>query len=214
MERALVIGRFQPFHKGHLAVIRYVERQGFEPLVAIGSAQAHHTYHNPFTADERKEMVQAALARLPDMSLPEAALACLPGPPAPSPPVPVFPLEDLFDPPRWAAMALERLPPFAVVFSNDPTTIEAFRGHDVEVRNIPEQQRSLWQGRVIREQMANGDPAWREAVPEVVVEILDRLDAPSRLARLKAENDGDVETPADGKANAKADTDNERKQES
>jgi len=169
MERALIVGRFQPFHAGHLAVVEHVIGQGYVPLIAVGSAQAHDTFHNPFTAHERKRMVEAALTRLPALGLP----------------IDVIPLEDLFDPPRWAAMALERLPSFALVFSNDHVTIEAFEGHGVKVRNIPHQQRVRWQGSVIREQMANGDPAWREAVPDEVVHILDQLGAVKRLAELR-----------------------------
>lgn len=172
MERALIVGRFQPFHKGHLAMVQYVMEQGYAPLIAIGSAQAHHTFRNPFTAAERKEMV-------------EAAMACLPGLPSLTLPMEVLAMEDLFDPPRWAALALERLPPFAMVFSNDPVTITAFRDKGVEVRNIPSQQRASWQGRVIRAQMAAGDPAWRDAVPEEVVGILEALGAESRLAELR-----------------------------
>ena len=168
--------------------------QGFNPLIVIGSAQVHHTYHNPFTTRERREMVEAALAGLRPSNPPDLPNASLS--------IDIVALDDLFDPPRWAAMALERLPSFAVVFSNDPVTIEAFKGHEVEVRNIPEQQRNQWQGRVIRAQMAVGDPAWREAVPEPVIKIIDQLEAHTRLARLKAE------------AAAKTEQDNEKEQES
>jgi bifunctional NMN adenylyltransferase/nudix hydrolase len=74
------IGRFEPFHNGHLAVARHAlrllrgtadgkptpnTRAGTPPggklIVLIGSADTPRTPRNPWTAAERRVMVQAAL---------------------------------------------------------------------------------------------------------------------------------------------------------
>ena len=96
-------------------------------------------------------------------------------------------------PARGAAPALAPCPPFEVVYSNDPVTPLAFQGHEAEVRTIPHQNREAWQGATIRARMAAGDPAWREAVPEPVVAILDELDGEARLVQLER-NQRDTET--------------------
>ena len=57
MKRGLVLGRFQPFHFGHLELIKEMVKEEIEPLICIGSAQHSHTSENPFTAEERKEMI-------------------------------------------------------------------------------------------------------------------------------------------------------------
>jgi len=59
--RALFIGRFQPFHNGHLAMARRILQDHGELIIGIGSAQYSHTGENPFTAAERFEMIHRAL---------------------------------------------------------------------------------------------------------------------------------------------------------
>jgi nicotinamide-nucleotide adenylyltransferase len=59
--RAFFIGRFQPFHRGHLATVKRILESNNEIIVGIGSAQYSHTGENPFTAGERYEMIKRAL---------------------------------------------------------------------------------------------------------------------------------------------------------
>ncbi|MEM3079801.1 MAG: adenylyltransferase/cytidyltransferase family protein, partial [Thermoproteota archaeon] len=51
--RGLFIGRFQPFHLGHLKAVEYIINRVDEVIIGIGSAQYSHTLENPFTAGER-----------------------------------------------------------------------------------------------------------------------------------------------------------------
>ena len=59
--RGLYVGRFQPFHLGHLDAIKYALKQADELVIVIGSAQYSHNANNPFTAGERLIMVRQAL---------------------------------------------------------------------------------------------------------------------------------------------------------
>jgi cytidyltransferase-related domain len=61
MSRAFIVGRFQPFHKGHLEVIEEVLKEHDSVIIGIGSAQYSHTLQNPFTAGERHLMISNAL---------------------------------------------------------------------------------------------------------------------------------------------------------
>lgn len=45
----IFIGRFQPFHKGHEAIINEIIDRGYEPVVIIGSAQECGTEKNPYS---------------------------------------------------------------------------------------------------------------------------------------------------------------------
>lgn len=56
------IGRFQPFHQGHLAVIRKGLAESQNVLVLAGSADRPRNIRDPFTAAERAEMILACLA--------------------------------------------------------------------------------------------------------------------------------------------------------
>lgn len=51
------VGRFQPFHIGHQAVIEEGLKQAREVLVLIGSANEPRSIRNPFTYAERKGMI-------------------------------------------------------------------------------------------------------------------------------------------------------------
>lgn len=56
------IGRFQPFHRGHLKVIHQALAQAHHVLVVIGSAgAARRADLIPFTAEERRDMIVASL---------------------------------------------------------------------------------------------------------------------------------------------------------
>jgi bifunctional NMN adenylyltransferase/nudix hydrolase len=60
MRDALVfIGRFQPFHNGHKAVIDAALEQAREVVVVVGSSFAARNIRNPFTFRERKEMIRS-----------------------------------------------------------------------------------------------------------------------------------------------------------
>lgn len=61
--RGLFIGRFQPFHNGHLEVIKKALEEVDELAVVIGSTQKFYTKDDPFTADERENMIRAALGK-------------------------------------------------------------------------------------------------------------------------------------------------------
>ena len=55
------IGRFEPPHSAHLQVMLEGLEAADKLIVVIGSARASRNMKNPFTADERQEMIQNAL---------------------------------------------------------------------------------------------------------------------------------------------------------
>lgn len=60
---AVFVGRFQPFHRGHLKVVEQALTHARHLLVVIGSADAARRADLiPFTADERREMILGCLA--------------------------------------------------------------------------------------------------------------------------------------------------------
>lgn len=80
---AVVIGRFQPFHNGHLALIKEALRVAPQVFVVLGSAHAARSPRNPWTHLERAAMIRDAL------SAPEQAR------------VRFVPMRDYFYEPRW-----------------------------------------------------------------------------------------------------------------
>jgi bifunctional NMN adenylyltransferase/nudix hydrolase len=61
-DAAIVIGRFQPFHIGHLAIIENAFLQAPEVVIVLGSSHQARSAKNPFSNEERKEMILGAFS--------------------------------------------------------------------------------------------------------------------------------------------------------
>src|SRR6516225_6006471 len=88
---ALLIGRFQPFHDAHLALLEEALALAQRCIVVIGSAHQARSPKNPFTWSERAEMIRLAL--------PEAARER----------VQVVPVRDYYDTTRWVRVVRARV---------------------------------------------------------------------------------------------------------
>ncbi|HUR62238.1 MAG TPA: adenylyltransferase/cytidyltransferase family protein [Candidatus Thermoplasmatota archaeon] len=159
--RALVVGRFQPLHKGHAALIKQAQEECGEVAIAIGSTQAKPSLRNPFTAAERRDMVAAVF-----------------------PQVPVFDVPDLHDPPRWASHCLGITGKVDKVYGNDDATLDLFEMEGLAVVRPGLVHREEYEASAIRALMAEGDRAWMKAVPQPVADLLLKWDAPRRLLQL------------------------------
>lgn len=60
----VLIGRFQPFHNAHLEIVKRATALCNKLVIVVGSARQPRTYKNPFTFDERRNMIRAATAGL------------------------------------------------------------------------------------------------------------------------------------------------------
>ncbi len=169
--RALVVGRFQPFHLGHLEVIRSILRENSSVIIGIGSAQYSHTLKDPFTAGERHLMISRSLEenKIYDFYL--------------------VPIEDVNSNPLWVAHVESLTPKFSKVYTNNPLVKRLFSEKKYEVQSVSLLNRSRWSGTRIREKMINGGD-WRSDVPKQVAEIVDEIDGEGRLRDL-AKSDGE-----------------------
>ena len=57
-DTALLIGRFEPVHSGHLALLQEALRQAPQVIVVVGSAWQPRSPKNPFTWQEREAMLR------------------------------------------------------------------------------------------------------------------------------------------------------------
>ena len=58
---AVVIGRFQPVHNGHVALLQAGLQQARRLIVVAGSMHQPRSFKNPFTVTEREQMIRSAL---------------------------------------------------------------------------------------------------------------------------------------------------------
>ncbi|MGB1586268.1 MAG: adenylyltransferase/cytidyltransferase family protein [Thermoplasmatota archaeon] len=161
--RGVVVGRFQPLHNGHAALIKQAIEDCVDVVVAIGSSQAKPSPTNPFSLEERTAMIQAAF-----------------------PGVTVVAVPDIHDPPNWVDHMLRLTGPVDRAFGNDDQTMDLFEDAGIPVRRPGLEKREAWEGKTVRLQIAEGDGAWRKSVPGPVKDLLDSWDAGIRLRRLEA----------------------------
>jgi nicotinamide-nucleotide adenylyltransferase len=174
MTRGIYIGRFQPYHEGHHAMVERIAGEVDELVLGIGSADQSHTARNPFTAGERIMMLTKATA---DMDLITYAV----------------PIEDLNRNAVWVSHVQSMSPRFDVAYSNNPLVVRLFGEAGVEVRQSPMYRREEFEGTEVRDRIAE-DGDWESLVPDAVVETIEEIDGVARIQQISdsdANGDGD-----------------------
>jgi nicotinamide-nucleotide adenylyltransferase len=167
LNRGLYVGRFQPFHLGHLQAIKHVLKESDEAVVAIGSAQYSHNITNPFTAGERLVMIRRALE--------EAEIDFCS--------VWVVPVPDVHLHMLWVAALEGYTPRFNVVYSNEPLTRRLFMEAGYKVKRIKFFERKDYNSTLVREKMLHDD-SWTTLVPKSVAAFITEIDGVNRLRDL------------------------------
>lgn len=162
--RAFYIGRFQPYHLGHHAVIQEIAKEVDEIVIGIGSAQKSHTLVDPFTAGERVMMVSRSLEEL-DITYY------------------VIPIMDVHRHAIWVSHVRSLTPPFNVAYSNNPLVIDLFSEAGIKVKKSPLFQRDVYSGTEIRRRMLN-DKKWQDLAPKAVAKVIKEIDGVQRLKKL------------------------------
>jgi nicotinamide-nucleotide adenylyltransferase len=167
VNRGLYVGRFQPFHLGHLDAIKYALKNVDELVIVIGSAQYSHNANNPFTAGERLVMVHQGLL---EAGVDDSTFWIVP--------VPDVHLHML-----WVSAVEGYTPKFKAVYSNEPLTKRLFMEAGYEVKTIPLFERKVYTSTVVREKMVKDD-SWTELVPKSVAVFILEIDGVNRLRDL------------------------------
>jgi bifunctional NMN adenylyltransferase/nudix hydrolase len=102
---AILVGRFQPFHDAHLALLTRALAIAPRVVVVVGSAFQARTPRNPFTWTERAEMIRHAL--------PEDQRER----------VTVVPMRDYYDEARWVASVRAAVAPLTAGESSPRVTL-------------------------------------------------------------------------------------------
>jgi len=167
MVRAVFVGRFQPFHFGHLHAIRTILQEVDELILVVGSAQMSHEPNNPFTAGERIEMIQSALdaASIDRMKYL------------------IIPLPDASAHRVWVSQVESQIPRFDVVYSNQSLTRRLLIEAGYEVKGIKLFERGKYEATEIRKRILNGED-WSDLVPPEVYSIVQDIDGENRIRDL------------------------------
>ena len=133
----IVLGRFQPFHRGHAALVEaaldYANENGLSSRIVIGSANQPESLENPWSWQERKQMICCWLqTNHPNIE------------------VDVIAVPDINDPPNWVEHAEQYHGEAGVLFTSDGPTTDLYRKSGWEVIESPLKARESWEGWRIR----------------------------------------------------------------
>ena len=159
----LILGRFQPLHKGHLKVILDAADRDKDIVIAIGSPQKSDEKDNPFSSLERRTMIEAVLkARKVSAK--------------------VLEIPDIEGDAGYVRH-VEKIVGgrAATIITENPWTTKLFREAGYEVEVTPRYFGAS--ATEVRRLMAHGGD-WNEIVPEEVVKVISSLKGDERVKRL------------------------------
>ncbi|MBY9004053.1 MAG: nicotinamide-nucleotide adenylyltransferase [Candidatus Lokiarchaeota archaeon] len=167
---ALFIGRFQPFHHGHVYVINNIIKDFKKIKIAIGSSQLSNTCINPFTSAERKKFLVAALKsrKIPTKNYE------------------IFEIPDIFNAEKWVNHVVSIVGDFDAVFSNSDWIRILFQQKDFNIGKKITIFKKKYNGTNIRKLICKNDKNWRNLVPKEVIKIIEEssTDGINRIKKL------------------------------
>ena len=158
----LLIGRFQPFHLGHLEALQFALSKVDKFWLGLGSSNKPIEQNNPFSAEERKKMILSSI----DDSMKNK--------------ITIYFIPDVDNHVKWIEKIDTIVPKFDIVFSNDPLTDHLYSKRTVQVISIPFLKRDQLSGTRIRN-LIKSDQKWDDLIPNGTKILLENLDVKNRL---------------------------------
>jgi len=162
MSTALFVTRSQPFHLGHLEVIKWILEKYDRVVIVVGSCKKSHTKKNPFTFEERKEMVDKSLLGEGIINNKYEIVG-----------IPDVPSDE-----DWVKSILDK-EKFDVVFTHNPRTKKCFGAFNIPVKEHPKFGETS--GSNIRDMLIKNQIAWKNSVPREIIEVIEKIDIKERL---------------------------------
>jgi len=161
----LLIGRFQPFHLGHLDAVLFGLSRAENLSIGIGSSNKSNERRNPFTTEERTEMIISSI---------ESSMIDR---------IKIFDIPDVDNHEKWTFEIDQIVPKYDVVFTNDEFTKTLFEKRKIDVIPVVLKDREKFSGTNVR-QLITDDKNWQDLVPRGARKVLDKINAIERLKNL------------------------------
>ena len=160
----LLVGRFQPFHLGHLKALKFALSHVDNLLLGLGSSNKPISKQNPFSTEERRIMIRDSL----DDDINSK--------------ISIYDIPDFENHKQWIQEIDLIVPDFDIVFSNDSLTTHLYADR-TKVMKIPFLDRDVLSGTRIRDLICQDKP-WKHLVPDGTRNFLIKNSANKRLTSI------------------------------
>src|SRR3989338_67865 len=167
---ALIVGRFQPFHKGHLFLIKKALEKADRIIIGIGSANMKDE-NNPIDFETRKKIIKAVAYK-------EKFEDKL---------IKIVPLDDFFDDKKWLKNLETQVGKFDIALGNNDWTNNILKKAGYKVLQVDYFKRGLYEGWRIRKLIREGK-LWQNRVPRYIVSWLHGFIAKNKNETMKQFN--------------------------
>lgn len=168
---ALFIGRFQPFHLGHLDALKQIFTKEDYVIIVIGSAEDDFTPENPFTAGERYQMIEASLIgeKVCGETITKECFS-------------IIPVRNIHHYSLWVRHLETLLPPFKRVYTNSKIVQQLFL-ETKKYKVIPLKVNYKISGTEVRKKMLKKE-SWEKLVPKKTPELIKEWGGVKRIQSL------------------------------
>jgi len=166
MKSALFIGRFQPFHKGHLEVIKEILKENDRVIIAIGSAENSFLPENPLTASERFQII--------DESLKEAKIS--------SEKYRIIPIRNINNYYLWFEHVNTYVPPYDTLYTESEIVKACYIGKKIKIKNL--KRKFEISATKIRKSILENDE-WEKYVPKACADFIKKWKISARIKTIQ-----------------------------
>ncbi|MHA1602661.1 MAG: adenylyltransferase/cytidyltransferase family protein, partial [Promethearchaeota archaeon] len=161
---AAIVGRFQPLHNGHLMVILEMLKHHSKIKIGIGSAQYYDMINNPFTYNERREMILRVLKQH-KISIDR---------------IQIYPINDLHNMEKWSNEVIRVLGDFDIFYSNSEWTRRLMQNKGKQIAPLLKFEFEKYNASHVRELIRTGQSI-SDLVPTSNISYLEQIHAKDRL---------------------------------
>lgn len=167
---ALIIGRFQPFHNGHLYLLKKTLLIAEKVIFGIGSASIYDE-NNPLSYEQRKIMIETVVKneKISDRV------------------VKIIPLEDFNNDKKWLKNLCKQVGGFDIAMGNNEWTNKILEKAGYKIIKVNHYKRYLYEGWRIRRLIKEKKP-WKNRVPNYIVPLIHGFIAKNNNGTMKQFN--------------------------
>jgi len=172
-EIALLVGRFQPLHHGHIYILNKILKNYQKIKIGIGSSQLSEIKSDPFSYEERVNFISSAFKKR-DIDPTRFE---------------IFPIPDIFTANKWVDHVISIVGEFDTAFSNSDWVRQLFQNKGINVGEKLEIFKKKYNGSNVRRLISRGNRNWTVLVPKEVVNLIKDYKGIERIKTIYEEVD-------------------------